>query len=49
MMAVLSKLLNISHEDVFTINKDKGFLVDQRMTRKMQWKRKMRKWQKRNS
>ena len=35
MMTQLSKLLNISHEDVFNINKEKDFLVDQRMTRNM--------------
>ena len=35
MMALRSKLFNFSHEDAFTINKDKGFLVDQRMIRKM--------------
>ena len=28
MMTQLSKLLNIAHEDAFTINKNKGFLVD---------------------
>ena len=29
------KALKFSHEDALTINKDKGLLVDQRMTRKM--------------